>query len=104
MQIEIPSLQSRCDHSATAFNLFPGLTEVVLFGGCPIFPKECRSDAYLPQIAETTVLRFGEFNVFYPYYSAIEESDYIAMQSYNYYIGRNNLPYIWFERSGVSFV
>ena len=54
VQVSVPKLQGRCHHSATAFSLSSGLTEVTLFGGCP----EWISDA-LPRIAATTVLRFG---------------------------------------------
>ncbi len=39
-------------HSITATSLGPGLTEVLVFGGC----REVLGDA----IAETTILRFGE--------------------------------------------
>ena len=60
VQVTVPSLQSRCYHSATAFSLSPGLTEVTIFGGCPNAPSNAESDADLPQIANTTVLRFGE--------------------------------------------
>ena len=42
-------------HSATAFNLSPGLTEVVLFGGTLTFISH-------HVIANTTVLRFGELH------------------------------------------
>ena len=58
VQVTVPSLQSRYDHSATAFSLSPGLTEVTIFGGCPNVPSNPYVD--LPQIAKTTVLRFGE--------------------------------------------
>ena len=46
------TLQSRYGHSATAFSLSPGLTEVILFGGLT-------SLSLSVVIAETTVLRFG---------------------------------------------
>ena len=49
VQVRVPTLQSRRSHSATAFSLSPGLTEVILFGGW--------SGQSL--IAKTTVLRFG---------------------------------------------
>ena len=51
MQVTVPTLKSRSDHSATSFSLCPGLTEVIVFGG---FDDD---DEYL---ANTTVLRFGE--------------------------------------------
>ena len=60
VQVTVPSLQSRFSHSATAFNLSPGLTEVTIFGGCPNLPSNAECDADLPQIANTTVLRFGK--------------------------------------------
>ena len=49
VQVRVPTLKSRSGHSATAFSLSPGLTEVILFGGW-------NGQSY---IAETTVLRFG---------------------------------------------
>ena len=61
VQINLPTLQSRCYHSAGAFSLSPGLTEVTIFGGCPEFPNNYMSDADLPRMANTTVLRFGEY-------------------------------------------
>ena len=60
IQVDVPSLQSRNLHSAAAFSLGPGLTEVTIFGGCPEFPSNRKSDADIPQMANTTVLRFGE--------------------------------------------
>ena len=60
MQVNVPSLQTRCDHSAAAFSLGPGLTEVTIFGGCPEWPSNLKSEADLPQMANITVLRFGE--------------------------------------------
>ena len=49
VQVRVPTLQSRESHSATAFSLSPGLTEVILFGG---WTGQSR-------ISKTTVLRFG---------------------------------------------
>ena len=60
VQVNVPSLQSRFDHSAAAFSLSPGLTEVTIFGGCPEWPSNSKSEADLPLMANTTVLRFGE--------------------------------------------
>ena len=57
VQVKVPSLQARCHHSAAAFSLSPGLTEVTVFGGIPEWP---RFIADIPQIANTTVLQFGE--------------------------------------------
>ena len=50
MQVDVPGLQARQRHSATAINLCPGLTEVTLFGGV----------SHNGSLADTTVLRFGE--------------------------------------------
>ncbi len=47
-------------HSAAAFSLCPGLMEVTLFGGCLVWPSNPKTDADYPQIANTTVLGFGE--------------------------------------------
>ena len=63
VQIKDTRFQRRCGHSATAINLCPGLTEVTLFGGCPEWVCKCKSDSDFPQIANTTVLRFGESNL-----------------------------------------
>ena len=60
LQVKVPSLHSRWYHSAAAFSLSPGLTEVTIFGGCPEYPSNYKSHADLPQMANTTVLRFGE--------------------------------------------
>lgn len=59
-QVELPSPQSRCHHSANAFSLSPDLVEVTLFGGCPDWPKHAKTNADLSQIASTVLLRFGE--------------------------------------------
>ena len=50
VQVTVPTLQDRCNHSATAISLSPGLVEVILFGGESIYIS----------IANTRVLRFGE--------------------------------------------
>ena len=50
VQVKGHSLLGRQDHSATAFTLSPGVTEVVIFGGW---------DSY-SRISRTTVLRWGE--------------------------------------------
>ena len=60
MQV-IPSLQLRSLHSATSFCYTPGLTEVTLFGGYSEWPSNFKSHADLIPIANTTVLRFGEY-------------------------------------------
>ena len=61
VQVKLPGLQARFDHSAAAFHLSPGMTEVTIFGGCPEWPSKYRRDADLSPIANTTVLRFGEY-------------------------------------------
>ena len=61
VQVTVPSLQSRSHHSATAFSLSPGLTEVTLFGGYSECPSNFKSPADLTPIANTTVLRFGKY-------------------------------------------
>ena len=61
VQVTVPSLQSRSHHSATAFSLSPGQTEVTLFGGYSEWPSNYKSHADLTPIANTTVLRFGEY-------------------------------------------
>ena len=59
-QIKVPSLQSRCYHTADVFHFSARLAEVILFGGVPEWPKNAKYDADLRMIAQTTVLRFGE--------------------------------------------
>ena len=51
VQVRVPTLQQRCDHSATGVNLSSGVIEVVLFGGSTVNFKT---------MADTIVLRFGE--------------------------------------------
>ena len=60
VQVKEPRLQARAAHSATAFTHTPVLTEVVLFGGFSEWPKDYKTEADLPQTANTTVLGFGE--------------------------------------------
>ena len=43
VQVKLPGLQSRFYHSAAAFRLSPGMTEVIIFGGCPEWPSIYRS-------------------------------------------------------------
>ena len=59
VQVKVPGLQERFYHSAAAFHLSPGMTEVTIFGGSEWPHKWLRSDLTL--IANTTVLRFGEY-------------------------------------------
>ena len=62
MQVKIPGLnQSRFYHSAASFGFSPRLTDIAIFGGCPEWPSNHRRDADLPQIANTTLLTFGEY-------------------------------------------
>lgn len=58
MQIVIPGLKARYSHSATAFTLAPGLTDVILFGGCSQLSS--KDNANYSEMADTTVLRFIE--------------------------------------------
>ena len=64
MQVKVQNLQPRCSHSANAFSLSPGLTEVTLFGGYSELPSNFKYDAGITPIANTTVLRFGEYTSF----------------------------------------
>ncbi len=67
-QVEIPGLQARYLHSATAFTLTPGLCDIVIFGGCPELPSEAKlGDAQYQGIAKTTVLQFGKLSLTYGY-------------------------------------
>ena len=52
VQVTVPTLKLRRFHSATSFYLCLGLTEVIIFGGF---------DEDDTDLANTTVLRFGEF-------------------------------------------
>ena len=61
VQVKLPGLQARFYHSAAAFRLSPGMTEVTIFGGCPEWQNYVRSDADFSPLANTTVLRFGEY-------------------------------------------
>ena len=62
MQVSLPNFQGRCLHSSDAFKLSPGLTEVIVFGGCPVWPINPTTDKDHPMIASTTVLQFGKFS------------------------------------------
>ena len=63
VQVTVPNLQSRCFHSATAFSLSPGLTEVTLFGGySEEWPSNFEYDNDITPIASTIVLRLGEYS------------------------------------------
>ena len=90
VQVTVPSLQSRFYHSATAFSLSPGLTEVTIFGGCPNVPSNAKYDADFPKIANTTVLRFGESHLMCVSHTShrsfdrdtfIASHDYVTMQA-----------------------
>ena len=89
VQVTVPSLQSRCEHSATAFNLSPGLTEVTLFGGYSEWPSNPKYVEDFTPIANTTVLRFGE-------YTSCGDKMYIGRHMYvnrdtHVHIGRHNV-------------
>ena len=60
IQLALPEgTQPRWGHSATAFNLSPGVVEFTMFGGCAKYV--CGRDLHQqPKIAETTVVRLGE--------------------------------------------
>ena len=58
VQVPVTDLQSRTYHCAATFTLSPGITDVVLFGGCTAFPLKIETI-----IAQTTVLRFGKSTV-----------------------------------------
>ena len=50
-------------HTATALSLGPGQTRVTMFGGCPKWERG-KTDAAVPKLAKTTVLEFGEQNMY----------------------------------------
>ena len=58
MQVPVPNLQPRYGHCVAAFNVSPGITEAVLFGGSAVFPANSNNI-----IADTTVVGFGEYTV-----------------------------------------
>ena len=51
----MPELKARFAHCAAAYNLSPGIAEIVIFGGTTRYPLKIGD-----LIADTTVLRFGE--------------------------------------------
>ena len=59
VQIKVPSLWSRCNHTADVFHFSARLAEVILFGGIPEYLKNAKYADDYPMIAQTTVLRFG---------------------------------------------
>ena len=59
-QLTLPEgAQPRMWHTVTAFSLWPGRTQVTMYGGCPKW-EWGKSDDTQPKLAETTVLEFGE--------------------------------------------
>ena len=50
-------------HTATALNLWPGRTQVTMFGGSPKWERG-KTDAAQQKLAKTTVLEFGELSIF----------------------------------------
>ena len=48
--------QPRMEHTVTALSLWPGRTQVTMFGGCPKWEWGKPLDV----LAETTVLEFGK--------------------------------------------
>ena len=60
-QVKPPeSVKPRYWHSVTATWLGPGLTEVLMFGGCQEWPDNWENEEEFTPIADTTILRFGE--------------------------------------------
>jgi len=53
----------RFDHCMEAIPICPGVTEVMLFGGCPQWPKNFRSYDDFPHMAQTALARFGKLYV-----------------------------------------
>ena len=105
VQVKVPSLLSRCYHSATTFSLSPGLTEITIFGGFPNWPSNFKSDANFPQIANTTVLRFGESHLMCVSHTShrscdrdtsIASHDYVTMQACHGHSLHEVVPYQWF--------
>ena len=65
IQLALPEgTQPRWGHTATAFNLSPGVVEVTMFGGSPKFVPG-GGDQQQSKIAETTVVRLGEQKINY---------------------------------------
>ena len=65
IQLALPEgTQSQCGHTATAFNLSPGVVEVTMFGGCTKYVPGAL-DQQQHKIAETTVVRLGEQKINY---------------------------------------
>ena len=62
-QLTLPEdAKPRWGHTATAFSLGPGRTQVTMFGGCPKWEMG-KSDDTQSKLSETTVLDFGELNI-----------------------------------------
>ena len=57
-------MQLRMWCTTTALSLWPGRTQVTMFGGCPKYELGKSVDA-LPKLAKTTLLEFGEQNTWY---------------------------------------
>ena len=62
IQLTLPDgeIQPRFSHSTTAITLAPGLIEVIIFGGCPEWRKNAKTDDDWSKLAGTTILRFGK--------------------------------------------
>ena len=71
VQVEVPGVQARHSHGATAFSLGPGLMEITLFGGI--------AESY-EKIANTTVLRFGKYTTSTKIFTAL----HICLALHNY--------------------
>lgn len=59
-KVDIPGFQERYLHSCAAFTLSPGLTDVIIFGGCQVQPNAQDMDKNYPGILGTVLLEFGE--------------------------------------------
>ena len=80
MQVTVPIHPSRFRHSATAFSLSPGLTEVTIFGGCLV----------ISSLLLTSQLRLGESHLMCVSHTShrscdrdttIASHDYVTMQA-----------------------
>ena len=60
-QVLVSGLQARFDHCVAALSLADELAEVIIFGGCPGFPSNYKTESDLRPLADTTVLVLGEW-------------------------------------------
>ena len=60
LQLTLPEgTQPRCAHTVTSFQLDDNRVHATTFGGCPEYDLK-KSDDNLPNLADTTVMEFGE--------------------------------------------